>query len=123
MDTAFSETTHSRTQFMRKTKEDAGEIDMRAYVGEILKPMLDVRGSKFSKFHNPDDWSHSQEFARNAVRNNEWGIVYPSARHSDGECIAALRPPAISIPRQGPHFSYIWNGTEITHILHKRVLS
>ncbi len=123
LETAFAETIYSRTRFMRYTKEEPGDIDMRAYVGEILKPMLDVRGAAFSDLHDPDDWSHGQEFARNAVKNCDWGIVYPSARRSGGECIAALRPPAVSIPRQGPHFGYYWNGRDITHIVHKRLLA
>jgi len=122
METAFAETKHSRTCFMRHTEEEPGEIDMRAYVGTLLKPMLDVRGAEFSDLHDPDDWSHGQAFARNAVQNNSWGIVYPSARRPGGECIAALRPPAVSIPHQGPHFGYVWNGQDIVHVVHKRLL-
>lgn len=122
LDTAFAETRHSRARFMRYTREEPGEIDMRAYIGEICKPMLDVRGPEFSDLHDPDDWGHGQQFARNASRNGDWGIVYNSVRKAGGECIAALRPPAVSIPRQGPHYSYVWDGNEITNIIHKRVI-
>ncbi len=85
--------------------------------------MLDVRGAAFSDLHDPDDWSHGQEFARDAVKDGDWGIVYPSVRRPGGECIAALRPPAVSIPRQGPHFGYEWNGRDIAHVIHKRLLT
>lgn len=122
LDTAFAETKYSRACFMGQTSEDPCEIDMRVYIGEILKPMLDIRGEDFNKMHHPTNLAISQAFAKQSVIDNTWGIVYRSVRHQSGECIAALRPPAISIPRQGPHFSYLWNGKEITHIIHKRVL-
>ena len=121
--TAFAETRYSRERFLRYTKEAPGEIDMRTYIGEICKPMLDVRGPEFNHLHDPDDWSHGQQFARNASKNGDWGIVYRSVRQPGGECIAALRPPAISLPRQGPHYSYVWDGKNITNIIHKRVLA
>jgi hypothetical protein len=123
METAFAETIYSRTKFMRYTNEEPGEIDMRAYVGEVLKPLLDVRGIEFDELHDPDNWAAGQQFAKNAVIKSDWGILYRSVRKADGECLAALRPPAVSIPRQGPHFGYVWNGKEITNIVHKRIVT
>ena len=55
------------------------------------------------------------------MRNeNAWGIVYRSIRNPGGECIAALRPPAVTIPRQGPHLAYVWNGSAITGVYEKK---
>lgn len=122
LETALAETRHSRAAFMARTREEPGEIDMRTYVGEILKPLLDVRGAGFDHLHHPDDWSPAQRFGRHARDHQEWGIAYRSVRHPGGECLAALRPPALSIPRQGPHFGYFWNGESIAYVVHKRLI-
>ncbi|GAB6043912.1 RES family NAD+ phosphorylase [Endothiovibrio diazotrophicus] len=122
LETALAETRHSRAAFMARTREEPGEIDMRCYIGEVLKAVRDVRGEGFRELHHPDDWTPAQRFGREARNRREWGIVYRSVRHPGGECLAALRPPTVSIPRQGPHFSYYWDGAKITHVLHKRII-
>jgi hypothetical protein len=40
-------------------------------------------------------------------------------RDAGGECVAALRPPALSNCIQGPHFGYVWDGTQITTVYEK----
>jgi hypothetical protein len=36
-----------------------------------------------------------------------------------GECVAAFKPKAVTIPLQGGHYKYIWSGKKqkIEHIL------
>ena len=120
--TAIAETKHHRARFLAYTREDAGEIDMRVYIGEVVKPMHDIRDEKYQALLNPDNWQVSQTFGQQMKTDNAWGIVYPSVRNPGGECIAALRPPAISIPRQGAHLSYVWNGQIITKVYEKRLI-
>lgn len=120
---AIAETSYHRAIFMSHTNEDPGEIDMRVYIGEILQPMHDVRSTAYDNLHAPNDWSSAQTFGLLMKESNSWGIVYQSVRHSGGECIAALRPPAISIPTQGPHLSYVWNGKAISNVFEKTLIS
>lgn len=120
--TAMAETRHSRTLFLAYTQEEPGVVDMREYIGEVLKPMLDVRHSHFDHLHDVDNWSHGQRFASTAAANGDWGILYRSVREPGGECIAALRPPAVSIPRQGGHYGYVWDGGRITNIFEKTLI-
>lgn len=120
--TAIAETKHHRARFLAYTEEDAGEIDMRVYIGEVIKPMHDIRDERYQALLNPDDWQASQAFGQQLKTNNAWGIVYPSVREPGGECIAALRPTAISIPRQGAHLSYIWDGRIISKVYEKRLI-
>lgn len=114
--TAHAETKHSRAGFMRCTNEDPGVLTMRTYIGEVRKSMIDARSCEHEKLRDPNDWVPGQVFGRQMRDQREWGIVYRSARDPDGECIAALRPPAVSIPRQGPHFGYHWDGHEIREV-------
>jgi len=122
LDTAIEETKHHRARFLAYTNEDAGEISMRVYMGNVIKPMHDVRGDGFEQLHNPDDWTASQAFGQAMKTINSWGIVYRSVRDAGGECIAALRPPAVSIPKQGAHLSYVWDGVGITDVYRKTLL-
>ncbi len=113
LETAIRETVYHRERFMRYTQEPGGELDMRTYVGQIKKPMLDIRGRAYRDLHAPDDYRPSQQFAKPYRIAGAWGFVYRSVRHAGGQCIAALRPPAVSIPKQGIHLTYIWDGERI----------
>jgi hypothetical protein len=117
--TAIEETKFHRARFLAYTREDPGEIDMRVYIGEVAKPLHDVRGAAYDPLHAPDDWRPSQAFGLEMRAARSWGIVYRSVRDPGGECIAALRPPAVTIPRQGPHLSYVWDGTRIVRVYEK----
>ena len=119
LDTAIEETKYHRARFLAYTNEDAGEISMRVYTGKVIKPLQDVRGDGYEQLHDPDDWTAGQAFGQEMKTINSWGVVYRSVRDSGGECIAALRPPAVSIPKQGAHLSYVWDGVGITDVYRK----
>lgn len=120
--TAIEESKYHRALFLAYTQEDPGEIDMRVYIGEVSKPLHDIRGKGYEALHLPDDWGPSQIFGHSMRNESSWGIVYRSVRDPGGECIAALRPPAITIPRQGPHLSFIWDGNSIVSVYEKTLL-
>jgi hypothetical protein len=115
-ETAIKETVHHREKFLRATTEEACEITMRVYEGGILKPLYDVCSTDFQALHQPEDYSQSQQFGRKLKEGNAWGLIYNSVRHETGKCIAAFRPPAISIPKATNHLRYVWNGERITEV-------
>lgn len=119
LDTAIEQTKFHRARFLAFTQEAPGEIDLRVDVGEIAKPLHDIRGDNDGALHAPETWAASQAFGAELRAVRSWGLVYRSVRHPGGECIAALRPPAVTIPRQGPHLSYLWNGTRIVRVYEK----
>lgn len=119
LETAVRETAYHRGRFLAATRQPSGEIDMRAYVGKVAKPMLDVRGPRFKSLHDPDDYSPSQAAAASLHKEGAWGLVYRSVRHEGGECIAAFRPQAVTIPVAGPALAYVWNGERIASVYEK----
>jgi hypothetical protein len=119
LETAVRETAYHRARFLAATQEAPGEIDMRAYVSRPLKPLRDVRGPKFASLHDPNDYGASQAFARPLRDAGEWGLVYRSVRHEGGECIAAFRPQAVSIPVAGAALAYVWDGRKIAQVYEK----
>jgi hypothetical protein len=119
LETAVRETAFHRARFLAATAEPAGEIDMRAYVGRPIKPYLDIRGIKYDALHDPNDYSPAQAFAKPLREAGEWGLVYRSVRHEGGECIAALKPQAVSIPIAGAALAYVWDGEHISKVYEK----
>ncbi len=117
-ETAIKETIHHREKFLNATNEGPLELTMRVYEGKIVKPLHNIRKKSYQYLHHPDHYSDSQQFGATLRAKNAWGIIYNSVRDSRGICIAAFRPPTVSIPKQISHLKYIWNGKKITEILH-----
>ena len=119
LETAVRETAFHRARFMAATAELPGEVDMRAYVGRPVQPLADIRGPGYEHLHLPDDYSAPQAFAKPLRDNDGWGLAYRSVRHAGGECIAAFRPQAVSIPVPGAALAYVWDGERITKVYEK----
>ncbi|HYM35195.1 MAG TPA: RES family NAD+ phosphorylase [Steroidobacteraceae bacterium] len=119
LETAIRETAFHRARFLAATNEAPGEVDMRAYVGRVKQPLKDVRGERFKYLHNPNDYSRSQIFGKTRREAGDFGLVYRSVRHEGGECIAAFRPSAVSVPMQGSALGYVWDGSKIQRVYEK----
>lgn len=117
LETAIKETVYQRELFLAATAELACELTMRVYEGKVLHPLHDIRAKTYTKLHAKEGYLDSQAFAKQMRNEQSSGLVYPSARHKAGTCIAAFKPKAISLPKQTKHLRYIWNGEKITDVL------
>lgn len=115
--TAVKETVYHRETFLAATNEDPCEVTMRMYEGKIKKPMHDIRKKNYADYHDQHNYFASQQFGKQVKEMKSWGIVYPSIRDQSGFNIAALRPPAISIPKMQFHLKYIWDGKRIIDVV------
>lgn len=109
--TAVAETRYHRERFLRATREPSLELTLRAYVCRVVKALDDIR-QEHEHLHDPDPAAYpiAQRFAAERRQQGSWGLLYRSVRHPAGECAALFRPPAASIPRQGAHLRYVWDG-------------
>jgi hypothetical protein len=109
---AIAETSYHQERFLAATNEPDIELALRTYVNKVVKPMHDVR-QHYPGLHNPDPdaYGPSQAFARQLRETLSWGLLYNSVRLSGHECVAAFRPPAVSIPKQGKHIRYVWSAS------------
>lgn len=114
-ETAVAETVHHMGRFYAATSEDPLDMDMRVLVGRIDASFHDLRnaGRRWRPQLDPDDYAASQALGRRLRDDASHGIVYPSVRRPEGECLGALRPRAVGLPIQGPHLTYHWNGVRI----------
>lgn len=106
--TAIAETRYHRERFLAATEEPDTELTMRQYISSVALPMHDVRSNH--TLHAPDYYLYPQQEAARLRRMGSHGLLYNSVRDPGGECVAALRPRAITIPVQGGHFRYVWSG-------------
>ena len=109
---AIAETRYHQERFLAATQEPDIELTLRTYVNQVLKPLHDVRANH-PQLHDPDPlgYAPAQAFAKHLREQQSWGLLYNSVRLEGHECIAALRPPAVSIPRQGKHLRYVWSAS------------
>lgn len=115
--TAIAETKYHSERFMRESNEPAIQLQRRVYLADLKAGMRDLREQpSAAKLLAPDDWSASQTFGRQSWCEGAYGIVYPSVRDPSGECVAALRPPALSPAWQGAHLIYEWDGAHVSHV-------
>ena len=107
---AIAETCYHQARFLNATNEPDLELTMRTYVNRVVKPLHDIRHD-YPHLHNPDPTAYgpSQVFARELRATLSWGLLYNSVRLPGHECVAAFRPPAVSIPVQGKHIRYVWS--------------
>jgi RES domain-containing protein len=116
-ETALAETLHHVGKFLLATQEQPGWIaEMRELLGQIDRPLVDIRTGAHADLLNPDDYTASQAFARLHRTQGADGIVFPSVRQPGGECLAAFWPDVVKVPTQGRHLRYHWNGNRVDMI-------
>lgn len=109
------ETIHYHARFMRATNEAPGRTSQfRELIGSVDVDLDDATGR--ADLLNPEDYLASQNFGaeRRAAGSN--GITLPSIRYPEGQCIAVFWPDVITIPTQGAHFAYHWNGSAVDFV-------
>jgi len=123
-ETAIYETAYHRERDAVNHCLGAYEFDMRAWIGALKKPVYDIRlGHNTLHQKNIDSaYPKSQRWANHLLQADPdaWGIVYRSVRKQGGECLAALRPPAVSLPTSGSLLTYVFNGEKITSVYEKK---
>ncbi|RAN75746.1 hypothetical protein B5P43_25610 [Bacillus sp. SRB_336] len=114
--TAVEETVYHRERFLAATAEPACDIQMRCYRTSIDSKLHDIRGGWLPE-QAPDSYAASVTLARELRAADSNGIVYDSARHSGGECLAAFHPDVVAPCVQSQHLVYRWDGTRIAQVL------
>jgi hypothetical protein len=117
-ETAMREYAYQAERYRITHQLKAEIVSARAWVSRPIKPLHDLRGPGFESLYDPAPVSYavSSAFARQLRDGGSWGLVYNSVRHNGGECIAIFRPPAVTLPKQGGLFDFVFDGTKITEV-------
>ena len=114
--TAVEETVYHRELFLAATAEPPCDIPMRCYRTRILGDLHDLRGG-WPAEHDAISYTASVTLARQLRAAGSNGIVYDSARHAGGQCVAAFYPDLVAPCVQAQHLIYRWDGARIARVL------
>ena len=115
-ETALLETRYHHARFLARTGEAAGWVSQfREIVLEVHASLSDLRAvtAEASAELASDSYEASQHLGTTLKATGANGIVYPSIRHSGGECAALFFPDCAGSATQGRHLDYHWNGQSI----------
>jgi hypothetical protein len=113
---ALLETLYHHGRFMARTNEPAGWTSrFREIVLDVVGRLHDLRARDpaYSDALNPSGYTISQAFGAQLRAADADGIVYPSIRSEDGECVGLFYPDLASNPTQGRHLDYHWDGERV----------
>lgn len=114
--TAVEETVYHRERFLAATTEPACDIEMRCYRTSLDSKLHDIRG-RWPAAHDPHSYAASVALARALRDAGSNGLVFDSARHAGGECLAAFYPDVVAPCVQAQHLIYRWDGGRIAQVL------
>ena len=115
-ETALFETIHHHARFMARTAEAPGwTSQFREIILSVNADLHDLRGTEAVNHPalDPDSYETSRGLAMALKVAGSNGLVYPSIRHPDGECVGLFYPDCASEPVQGRHLDYHWDGERV----------
>jgi len=116
---ALMETIHHHAKFMSATNQEPGwTSQFREIVLDVKAHLQDLRSGNpaCAPLFQPNDYSESQALGLSLRAAESNGLVYPSVRQPDGECVALFYPDLASDARQGRHLDYHWNGERVDYV-------
>ena len=114
-DTAIAETQYHSALFMAATAEPPMRLQMRLYTVAANGKVTDLRQASQAepRIIDPNDYAYAQGIGRTLRSEGVHGMLYPSVRHPDGECLAALRTGLLKNCAHAAYLEYHWNGQGI----------
>lgn len=113
-ETALFETCHHHARFMERTAEAPGwTSQFRELILDVAADLGDLRNGNFPDELDPLDYGASQRLGARLRGAGSDGLIYPSVRHAGGECAGLFYPDGASLPVQGRHLDYHWNGSSV----------
>ena len=101
------------------------EIDMRVLRAKLIANLHDIRSeqNQYQDVYAKNDYTHSQDLARELRAKGSSGITYSSVRcENSGDCAAIFHPNVLSDCQADHHLCYVWNGQNIITVYKKSVL-
>jgi len=114
---ALFETIHHHQLFMLRTNETPGwTSQFREIVLEVNGRLHDLRGDVAPELLDPDDYAAGQTLGSALRAQGSDGVVYPSVRLPDGECVGLFYPDLARNVVQGRHLDYHWDGVRVDYV-------
>lgn len=118
VEVALFETIHHHGKFMAATSEAPGwTSDFRELIGSLDADLHDVSNTpQFEELYDSEHYAIPQQLAADLRAKASNGILYKSVRFPDGMAVALFWPDVAGIPQQGQHYSYFWDGSNVSRV-------
>ena len=114
--TAVRETAYHFGRLAADSRDPPRYEDMRVLVGHIDARFADVAAlpaARRAALLAPESYADSRPFGDALRAAGAAGLVYPSVRDADGQCIAAFTPRAVTPPVPAQMLQYHWDGSRV----------
>ena len=113
--TAIAETRYHTGIFLAATHERPLRQQMRLYTVIARGEVADLRNdpSLDPAVLSPEDYVAGQSLGRAVRTAGLAGIVYPSVRDKEGECLAAFKTTLLRDCHHAAYLEYNWNGSAV----------
>ena len=82
------------------------------YIADFGGEFHDIRGdAAYQTCLKSDSYVDSQRLAESLLERRSSGIIYPSARHGGGICLACFRPALVGNVRKSARYRFTWKGS------------
>lgn len=115
-ETALLETVHHHAAFMARTNEAPGwTSQFRALSMSVSATLHDLmaRREEAADELRMDDYEAAQGLGQSLKAAGSEGLIYPSVRDPEGDCVALFFPDLARHPVQTRHFDYHWDGQRV----------
>jgi hypothetical protein len=114
-ETAIAETRYHQALFMSATDESPMRLQMRLYTVKAKGQVADLRAASRTdpRIVDPDGYGYAQGIGSLLRSEGALGILYPSVRHTGGQCLAALKASLLRNCVHAAYLEYNWSGREI----------
>jgi RES domain-containing protein len=115
-ETALLETVYHHGRFMALTHQAPGwTSQFRELVFDVNALLNDLRGgdARWAPALDRDNYAQAQILGNALRAAASEGVVYPSQRDIEGECVGLFYPDRATNVIQGRHLDYHWNGERV----------
>lgn len=113
VETAQAEVAWHLTRELEATGVFENITAYRELIAGFTSRFHDLAGKEGEDALSPDPafaYAVGRAQARDVLGSGGNGLLYPSARHRDGQCLVALRPHMVQNVRQGDTWVFEWSG-------------
>lgn len=112
-ETALLETMHHHARFIASTAEPPGWTSQFREL--MLDLAADLRGgaAALPPALDPDNYDEAQALSASLRAGGSDGLIYPSQRDPDGQCVGLFYPDSGANLIQGRHLDYHWDGGRV----------
>jgi hypothetical protein len=114
-ETALREVAFHRGRFHTRTRDPATRTTFKTITASLDRTLHDIRRGSWAELMQPDPAQYAlpQSVGARLRHVGSNGLVYPSVRHTGGECLGAFWPNVLSNPAEGRRIALQWDGSKI----------